>query len=535
MTLVCPESILAGAVRFCALLALLLWAGVSATTAGAGVITFTDVTVTAGVAGSAGLGTAAAFGDIDEDEDLDLMVWNVDTDDSHIFRNNGDGTFEDITWTPGYSTLAGSIEGSSGGQITDFDNDGDTDVPTATSGSDATSVGFLLFRRDATGFLEVSQALGLRRPEQQYGAAWADINRDGYLDLYVSPILQFRTWRPYLHMSHLAQSFTDERVERGLNFVSNAATNVWFDWEDDGDPDLFIGSYYGTDMSNRLYRNDGTGHFSWASGAFVATPEVTTGVELGDFDGDQRMDLFVLETVAPNAHSVPPVLNGVWRDNGDGTFTDIAATLNLGMAEYMSPGGTRDIKSRSIVADFDNDMDLDVFVTLDSPVIGREPHSQLWLNEGGVYVERSAEAGIATPGDTNDCTCGDYNSDGFLDIFEVNSGFVGGARHTLYRNNGNSNHWLIIDPVGVASNRDAIGLKAWLTAGGVTQIRELYSTITHPTQLHFGLGSNTAVDSLRLRWPSGHEETYEDLTADQVFRPVEGELVPLPPAGIFLQ
>jgi hypothetical protein len=159
----------------------------------------------------------------------------------------------------------------------------------------------------------------------------------------------------------------------------------------------------------------------------------------------------------------------------------------------------------------------------------------LWLKEGGVYVERSVEAGIRTLGDTFNCTCGDYDGDGFLDIFEVNSGFASAARHTLYRNNGNSNHWFEIDPQGVVSNRDAIGLKAWLTAGGVTQVRELYSTLTHPTRLHFGLASNEVVTELRLRWPRGLEETYHDLPADQVFRPIEGASLPWEGMGLLLR
>jgi ASPIC and UnbV/FG-GAP-like repeat len=166
-------------------------------------------------------------------------------------------------------------------------------------------------------------------------------------------------------------------------------------------------------------------------------------------------------------------------------------------------------------------MDLDVFIAMLSTLVGGEPPPMFWVNDGGTYTDMAVQAGLTRSVNSWGCAAGDLNGDGFLDIYEVeNNDF--GTRDTLWLNNGNSNHWIIIDPEGVISNRDAIGLKVWLTAGGVTQVQELYSTTTHPLRLHFGLGSHTVVDEVILRWPSGLLESYEDVAADQVFQPREG-------------
>jgi hypothetical protein len=276
------------------------------------------------------------------------------------------------------------------------------------------------------------------------------------------------------------------------------------------------------DFRDRLYRNDGTGHFAEATTAIQASPGGTTAVQLADFDGDQRLDIFALHEQG---------LNVVWRDNGDGTFTDIAAPLGLEMPinQFIS-----ERKSAAVVDDFDNDMDPDVFVTNWALLLGGEPRDRLMLNEGGVFVDRTLTAGITEHINDFAVAAGDLNGDGFLDLYVVNDNDFG-TRDTLWMNNGNANHWLEIDPQGVVSNRDAFGLRAWVTAGGKTQVQELYCSSAHPSRLHFGLGPNTVITKLRLRWPSGLTESYSDLPADQVFRPVEGASLPWSGEGLILR
>jgi hypothetical protein len=515
--------------------------GLLAAASGAAVITFRDVTDSVGMTARR-RGRSCAFFDLENDGDMDLIVWNDLSADDLLYRNDGTGHFEDIAASAEVNGPDSELEG--GGAVADFDNDGlpDLYVPCSFHPPPLGSGGENRFHHNLDGshFEEISIPLGLRTDQwRARGPAVVDINNDGFLDIYTGSIDDNPfTPRPIFYVNQGARLFVDERLTRGFDYALNELPHVWFDWGDDGDWDLFVGmsvSGYGIpeEQRDRLYENDGTGHFVWAMKAIDSSPEVTTGAYLADFDGDGRLDILALQVVDFDATYPPPVLNSVWSDNGDGTFTDIAPELNLGMPESLV-GTARTEKFGAVVGDFDNDMDPDVYVATWNAVIGGEPRDELWLNEEGTYVERGAQAGITLPLNTWACAAADVNGDGFLDIYAVNDNDYG-TRDTLYLNNGNANHWFEIDPQGVVSNRDAIGLRAWLTSGGRTQVQELYSTPTLPTRLHFGLASNEVVTELRLRWPRGLEETYHDLPADQVFRPVEGASLPWEGMGLILR
>ncbi|MBN1478263.1 CRTAC1 family protein [Candidatus Sumerlaeota bacterium] len=343
---------------------------------------------------------------------------------------------------------------------------------------------------------------------------WGDINSDGFVDLYVGsfPSLDEQN-HPVLYVSQGPLSYTEEAQSRGIDFNENGQSHLWFDWEDDGDLDLFIGVFFSEtpNLEDRIYANDGDGYFSWASTAFDPSSEITTSLHLADFDLDGDLDILAVHRDVESA---------VWcSDNGG--FVNISESLNLNMPPRVIFDEYNDRKLATTVGDFDNDMDPDVFVAQWNAVLGYEPSNELWLNEGGVYVDRTLEAGLDQAVNSWFCSSADLNGDGFLDIYVVNdNGF--GSRDTLWLNDGNGNHWLEIVPRGVISNLDGIGLRAWVTAGGVTQVQELYSSPSLPLRLHFGLASNEVVDEVVLRWPSGLLESYEDIAADQVFQPWEG-------------
>jgi hypothetical protein len=188
-----------------------------------------------------------------------------------------------------------------------------------------------------------------------------------------------------------------------------------------------------------------------------------------------------------------------------------------------------DTACNSVVAgDFDNDMDVDLYLTCTGPI--KNLPNRLMENDGkGGFIVVPAAGGAAGSqfGRGDVVACADYNRDGFLDLFITNgtdptSPFVADGPHQLFRNQGNDNHWLEIDLEGVVSNRDGIGAIVELEAGGILQIREQTGGMHHLTQnhqrLHFGLGTNTRINQLTVKWPSGIFSQFKDIEVDQILR-----------------
>ena len=186
----------------------------------------------------------------------------------------------------------------------------------------------------------------------------------------------------------------------------------------------------------------------------------------------------------------------------------------------------------SVAGDFDNDMDVDLYVVTTNAA-GNEPNV-LYENQGDGTFEAVADLGDGVGsnlgiGDT--VTTADYNNDGFLDLFVTNGDFPHllnqDAPYQLLQNEGNDNHWLQIDLEGRVSNRDGIGAKVYVTAGGITQLRQqsggMHDGVQNDSRLHFGLADNTLIEEIRIEWSSGIVQSIEDVSADRIFKIFEPE------------
>jgi len=434
--------------------------------------TFTDVTDKAGV-GDTGFGMAAVSADYDNDGDRDLFVTNYDRDT--LYRNNGDGTFTDVTKKAGVGSELWSV----GASFFDFDRDGLLDLFVG---------GYLVFD-----------------PEyRNYFAAEA----------FPGP-LSYRGQKDILYRNRGDGTFEDVARSAKVYSTEGRAMGVTAcDIDDDGDEDLYVAN---DGMENYLYRNLGDGSFEdialRTGTAFGQNGEATSamGPEFGDFDGDGLIDLLV-----------PDMGYGcLYRNTDKGYFEEKSAAMGIAavLGQYTSWSGN--------FLDYDHDGVLDIFI-VNGDAHHLEPEEDtLFRGEGGKrFVDVSAKSGPAfrLKAVGRGSAAGDVDNDGDLDLLVLN--LNGPAR--LYRNDGgNRGNWIMVRTVGTTSNRDGIGARVRLTAGGVNQVRDIRSSSGYLSQsdprAHFGLGKIEKVDRIEVRWPSGRVSTLENVKVNQVLTVTEPE------------
>ena len=496
-------------------------------------------------------GAGAGFFDSDNDGDLDLYLVNglvlegdprIQPSDA-LYRNEGQGRFAEVTRAAG---IVDSGYGM-GCAAADYDNDGDQDLYVANYGPNA------LYRNEGRGrFSEAAKRAGLADPRWSVAASWLDYDNDGMLDLFVANYLSFdhrvsperslaslhEGYRSYagprdfqaqpdaLYRNLGDGTFADVSAQMGINpqgAGGKGMGSLATDYDMDGDLDIFVAN----DRSpKQLYRNDG-GHFAevalWAGVAFDESGNATgaMGVDAGDYDGDGRLDLFVTNFVFE--------YNSLYRNLGDGTFADLTNAAGLALPSYKYVGWGAGF------FDYDNDGWLDIFVAnghvhedmdlLNESVSFGQPN-QLFHNEGqGVFTEVSAQSGppFLIARSSRGAAFGDYDDDGDLDIAVVNAG---GPAELLRNDGGNRDNWLALRLEGVAGNRDAIGARVRVRAGSLSLIRELHAGASYSSQsdlrVYFGLGGQTRIDSLEIRWPGGRVETFANLPVNSQLRFEEG-------------
>ena len=487
------------------------------------------------------MGSGAAFFDYDGDGWQDIYLINgaplgAPSPDplptNQLFRNVGNGTFANTTSTSGSGDSAYGM----GCAAADYDNDGDQDLYLTNFGPNA------LYRNEGQGrFADLTRKTGVGDARWGTGCGFLDYDKDGDLDLFVVNYVRYElegdfvcrrgSLRSYCPPSSYEPvgdilyrndggTFTDVTRETGIDQEGWGLGLAFSDFDLDGDTDIYVAN---DGSMNFLYENR-AGHFtdiSLQTGVRFnqnGLAEAGMGVDFGDFDNDGNQDIFVANFALET--------NTLYRNSGQGRFQDLTAASGLESSSFLPLGfGTRFL-------DFDNDTDLDLVVgnghVID--IIAQTDanqayaqRNQLFRNDGtSHFTDVSNQVGTAfgIENVARGLATADYDNDGDQDILITATG----ASPQLLRNDGgNRNHWLTIHLQGKVQ-RDALGARVTLTAGGIRQVKERQSggsyLSSHDPRLHFGLGQATHA-AVEIRWPNGQIQTLSRVQADQIIHLVQ--------------
>ncbi len=493
-------------------------------------------------------GTGVAIFDYDNDGWPDIFIVNGTSLEgfppdqaptNHLYHNNHDGTFTDVTAKAGL-IASGWGQGVCTG---DYDNDGWEDLYVTYYGKNR------LYHNDHGVFTEVSGKAGVAGTGKAWGTgcAFIDYNRDGRLDLMVANYVDFNPsttpvpgerssciWKGaavmcgprglpgaknILYENRGDGTFVDVTTKAHIDRTNGqyAFSVSTFDYDDDGWPDIYVAC---DSTPSILYHNNRDGTFTdvavMAGVAFNedGREQAGMGTTIADYNGDGRLDIF-----KTNFSDDTPVL---YRNDGNGIFTDVTFAAGLGShTQYLGWG--------TMFFDFDNDSWPDlilanghVYPEVDKFHLGSgylEPRLLYHNNGNGTFTDISAAAGpgINAVSSARGLAVGDLWNDGQLAVVIVNMH----AKPSLLVNTVRSgNHWVAFKTVGTRSNRDGIGAKITVKIGKRTLVDEVRSGSSYISQndlrVHFGLGSATRLDAVHVRWPSGLAESFDNLSIDTI-------------------
>jgi hypothetical protein len=457
---------------------------------------------------------------------------------NRLFRNNGDGTFTDVTEQAGLAGTGYDI----GVAVGDYDNDGYEDIFVAGVHRNT------LYHNNGDGtFTDVTEKAGLVQLDKEYGplwsvgAAWVDVNNDGLLDLFVVNYMSWdvnkepdcksegkpeychpKLYKPLpnqLFLNNGNGTFTDISAKSGIRAHLGKGMGVGIaDYDEDGLPDIFVAN---DKVFNFLFHNKGNSRFDEvAFETGVALPEQGNvisgmGVDFRDLNNDGRPDITV---VGLDNETFP-----IYRNDGKTGFTEV--TAKSGMALLSNPMAGYSVN----IADFDNDGWKDIFVSrghVQSPnMAGRQkidqPNTVFRNLEGTKWSALTEEAGFGAqpPRRHRGAAVADLNHDGKLDVVVT---ALSAPAEIWMNDSPDSNHWLEIALQGTKSNRDGIGARIRVSAGGSVQFNHMSTAAGYASSsaapVHFGLGAAKVAEEVEIRWPSGTLQKLKDVQSDQVLR-----------------